>query len=155
MLRLVTVCHPAKAVIFYSGHPDVCTAIIIITYYLYCAFYTDVYMIKWHLPLFKFREWLTLIFSQHWTILRFVHVIRRVTRVNKMITKVSLSLLNRPRVVHAEPWIDLCSINDLQIQAADRPKKSETGILSNSRCFFFLFVFSSSLKVTRYGITDL
>ena len=28
MLRLVTVCHPAKAFIFYSGHPDVCTAII-------------------------------------------------------------------------------------------------------------------------------
>ena len=31
MLRLVTVCHPAKAFNFYSGHPDVCTAIIIIT----------------------------------------------------------------------------------------------------------------------------
>ena len=30
MLRLVTVCRPAKAFIFYSGHPDVCTAIIII-----------------------------------------------------------------------------------------------------------------------------
>ena len=29
MLRLVTVCRPAKAFIFYSGHPDVCTAIII------------------------------------------------------------------------------------------------------------------------------
>ena len=30
MLRLVTVCRPAKAYIFYSGHPNVCTAIIII-----------------------------------------------------------------------------------------------------------------------------
>ena len=30
MLRLVTVCHPSRAFIFYSGHPDVCTAIIII-----------------------------------------------------------------------------------------------------------------------------
>ena len=30
MLRLVTVCRQAKAFIFYSGHPDVCTAIIII-----------------------------------------------------------------------------------------------------------------------------
>ena len=30
MLRLVTVCLPAKAFIFYSGHPDVCTAITII-----------------------------------------------------------------------------------------------------------------------------
>ena len=30
MLRLVTVCRPAKAFIFYSGHADVCTAIIII-----------------------------------------------------------------------------------------------------------------------------
>ena len=30
MLRLVTVCRPAKAFIFHSGHPDVCTAIIII-----------------------------------------------------------------------------------------------------------------------------
>ena len=30
MLRLVTVCHPTRAFIFYSGHPDVCTAIIII-----------------------------------------------------------------------------------------------------------------------------
>ena len=30
MLRLVTVCRPAKAFIFYSGHPDVCTAIIMI-----------------------------------------------------------------------------------------------------------------------------
>ena len=30
MLRLVTVCRPAKALIFYSGHADVCTAIIII-----------------------------------------------------------------------------------------------------------------------------
>ena len=30
MLRLVTVCCPAKAFIFYSGHPDVCTAIIMI-----------------------------------------------------------------------------------------------------------------------------
>ena len=31
MLRLVSVCRPAKAFIFYSaGHPDVCTAIIII-----------------------------------------------------------------------------------------------------------------------------
>ena len=30
MLRLVTVYWPAKAFIFYSGHPDVCTAIIII-----------------------------------------------------------------------------------------------------------------------------
>ena len=30
MLWLVTVCRPAKAFIFYSGHPDVCTAIIII-----------------------------------------------------------------------------------------------------------------------------
>ena len=29
MLRLVTVCRPAKAFIFYSGHSDVCTAIII------------------------------------------------------------------------------------------------------------------------------
>ena len=29
MLRLVKVCRPAKAFIFYSGHPDVCTAIII------------------------------------------------------------------------------------------------------------------------------
>ena len=27
---MVTVCRPAKAFIFYSGHPDVCTAIIII-----------------------------------------------------------------------------------------------------------------------------
>ena len=27
---LVTVCCPAKAFIFYSGHPDICTAIIII-----------------------------------------------------------------------------------------------------------------------------
>ena len=30
MLRLVTVCRPAKAFNFYSGHPDVCAAIIII-----------------------------------------------------------------------------------------------------------------------------
>ena len=30
MLRLVMVCHPAKAFIFYSGRPDVCTAMIII-----------------------------------------------------------------------------------------------------------------------------
>ena len=30
MLQLVTVYWPAKAFIFYSGHPDVCTAIIII-----------------------------------------------------------------------------------------------------------------------------
>ena len=30
MLWLVTVCCPAKAFIFYSGHPDVCTAIIMI-----------------------------------------------------------------------------------------------------------------------------
>ena len=30
MLQLVTVCRLAKAFIFYSGHPDVCTAIIII-----------------------------------------------------------------------------------------------------------------------------
>ena len=30
MLLLVTVCRPAKAFVFYSGHPDVCTAIIII-----------------------------------------------------------------------------------------------------------------------------
>ena len=30
MLRLVTVCRPAKAFIFYFGHPNVCTAIIII-----------------------------------------------------------------------------------------------------------------------------
>ena len=30
MLRLVTVCRPAKAFNFYPGHPDVCTAIIII-----------------------------------------------------------------------------------------------------------------------------
>ena len=30
MLQLVTVCHPSRAFIFYSGHPDVCTAIIII-----------------------------------------------------------------------------------------------------------------------------
>ena len=30
MLQMVTVCRPAKAFIFYSGHPDVCTAIIII-----------------------------------------------------------------------------------------------------------------------------
>ena len=30
MLRLVTVCRPAKASNFYSGHPDVCSAIIII-----------------------------------------------------------------------------------------------------------------------------
>ena len=30
MLQLVTVCRPAKAFIFYAGHPDVCTAIIII-----------------------------------------------------------------------------------------------------------------------------
>ena len=30
MLRMVTVCRPAKAFIFYSGHPNVCTAIIII-----------------------------------------------------------------------------------------------------------------------------
>ena len=29
MLRMVTVCRPAEAFIFYSGHPDVCTAIII------------------------------------------------------------------------------------------------------------------------------
>ena len=29
MLQLVTVCRPYKAFIFYSGHPDVCTAIII------------------------------------------------------------------------------------------------------------------------------
>ena len=28
MLRLVTVCRPAKAFNFYFGHPDVCTAII-------------------------------------------------------------------------------------------------------------------------------
>ena len=28
MLRLVTVCRPAEAFIFYSGHPDVCTSII-------------------------------------------------------------------------------------------------------------------------------
>ena len=31
MLQLVMVCHSAKAFIFYSGHPDVCTAIIITT----------------------------------------------------------------------------------------------------------------------------
>ena len=30
MLRLVTVCPPAKVFYFYSGHPDVCSAIIII-----------------------------------------------------------------------------------------------------------------------------
>ena len=30
MLRLVTVCRPAKVFYFYSGHPDVCSAIIII-----------------------------------------------------------------------------------------------------------------------------
>ena len=30
MLRLVMVCRPAKALIFYSGRPDVCTAMIII-----------------------------------------------------------------------------------------------------------------------------
>ena len=30
ILWLVTVCCPAKAFIFYSGHPDVCTAIIMI-----------------------------------------------------------------------------------------------------------------------------
>ena len=30
MLRLVTVCRPAKAFIFYSGHPDVCIVIIMI-----------------------------------------------------------------------------------------------------------------------------
>ena len=30
MLRLVTVCPLVKAFIFYSGHPDVCTAIIIV-----------------------------------------------------------------------------------------------------------------------------
>ena len=30
MLQLVAVCRLAKAFIFYSGHPDVCTAIIII-----------------------------------------------------------------------------------------------------------------------------
>ena len=30
MLQLVTVCRPAGAFDFYSGHPDVCTAIIII-----------------------------------------------------------------------------------------------------------------------------
>ena len=30
MLRLVTVCRPAKAFNFYSGHPDVCSAIIIV-----------------------------------------------------------------------------------------------------------------------------
>ena len=30
MLRLVTVCRPAGAFDFYSGHPDVCTAVIII-----------------------------------------------------------------------------------------------------------------------------
>ena len=31
MLRLVTVCRPAKVFFyFYSGHPDVCSAIIII-----------------------------------------------------------------------------------------------------------------------------
>ena len=29
MLRLVTVCRPAKVFFFYSGHPDVCSAIII------------------------------------------------------------------------------------------------------------------------------
>ena len=29
MLRLVTVCRPAKAFKFYSGHPDVCSAIYI------------------------------------------------------------------------------------------------------------------------------
>ena len=125
--------------------------IIIIIYDIYCANYTDVYMIKWHLPLFKSREWLTSIFSQqYWDL----YIIERVTRINKMITKVSLSLLNLPRVLHAEPWIDLCWINDLHIQAVDRHKKSDTGILSNSRCFC-LFVFSSSLKVTLYGITDL
>ena len=28
MLMLVIVCSPAKVLIFYSGHPDVCTAII-------------------------------------------------------------------------------------------------------------------------------
>ena len=27
MLRLVTVFRPVKAIIFYSGHPDVCTVI--------------------------------------------------------------------------------------------------------------------------------
>ena len=31
MLRLVTVCRPAKVFYFYSGHPDVCSAITIIT----------------------------------------------------------------------------------------------------------------------------
>ena len=30
MLRLVTICLPAKAFIFYPGHPDICTAIITI-----------------------------------------------------------------------------------------------------------------------------
>ena len=30
MLRLVTVCCPAKAFNFYSGYPDLCTAVIII-----------------------------------------------------------------------------------------------------------------------------
>ena len=30
MLRLVMVCRPAKAFIFYSGRPDICTAMIII-----------------------------------------------------------------------------------------------------------------------------
>ena len=49
MLRLVAICLPAKAFIFYSGHPDICTAIttiimiiiiiiIIIIIYLYSAY---------------------------------------------------------------------------------------------------------------------
>ena len=45
MLRLVTVCRPAKAFIFYSGHPDVCTAIIIMTKYI-CLF-----LVQWALKL--------------------------------------------------------------------------------------------------------
>ena len=48
MLRLVTVCRPAKAFIFYSGHPDVCTAIIIAFIYTRLKKYSraDVVVLK-------------------------------------------------------------------------------------------------------------
>ena len=56
MLRLVTVCRQAKAFIFYSGHPDVYTAIIIIIMIWFITNYKlapkgelhCVYKIKYH-----------------------------------------------------------------------------------------------------------
>ena len=40
MLRLVTVCRPAKAFIFYSGHPDVCIAVIIMMMMMMIIFFS-------------------------------------------------------------------------------------------------------------------